>query len=253
MKKLLAPIKGLHSMRHNSVVIHTTQGLIQFPHLTMQAKNAAIETSAKPQPVLVQDHTTVPPMTTKTITAFVDYPSEWHTTGTVTPVGKITEAVSLLISYWISTLIDKKTAVSNTNTTESPYFIKKNTNCWILRSHSGTIQVHQTGGHGISQYDSGGWSGSDYFSERFTQKEQTRTTEQQLLVSDTRKSWQYRGSYTNTATNPWKTAWTARKRKTEPKRWRRITNEIVKTIWLDGHTAYRNRKICSRKYPGWVP
>ena len=114
-------------MRHNSVVINTTHGLVHFPHLTMEAKNAAIETSAKPQLVLIRDNTTVPPMTTKTITAFVDHASEWHTTGTVTPVGKFTEAASLLTFYSISTIIDKKTAVRTTNTTESPYLFKKNT------------------------------------------------------------------------------------------------------------------------------
>ena len=74
MKNLTGPIIGLHFMRHNSVVIDTTHGLIHFPHLTMQAKNAAIEASAKPHSVLIQDNTTVPPMTTKTITAFVDNP-----------------------------------------------------------------------------------------------------------------------------------------------------------------------------------
>ena len=127
MKNLTGPIIGLHFMRHNTVIIHTTHGLIHFPHLTMQAKNAAIEANAKPQPVLIQDNTKVPPMTTKTITAFVDHPSEWHTTCSVTPVGKFTEAASLLLSHSISTLIDKKTAVRITNTTESPYSIKKNT------------------------------------------------------------------------------------------------------------------------------
>ena len=71
MKNLTGPIIGLHFMRHNSVVIDTTHGLIHFPHLTMQAKDAAIEASAKPQPVFVQDNTILPPMTTKTITAFV--------------------------------------------------------------------------------------------------------------------------------------------------------------------------------------
>ena len=94
MKNLTRPIIGLHFMRHNSVVIDTTYGLIHFPHLPMRAKIAAIETTAKPQPVLIQDNTTVPPMTTKTITAFVDHSSKWHTTGTVTPVGKFTEAAS---------------------------------------------------------------------------------------------------------------------------------------------------------------
>ena len=72
-------------MRHNSVFIDTMHGLIHFPHLTMQAKTAAIETNVKSQPVPHQDNTTVPSMTTKTITTFVDDPSEWHTTVTVTP------------------------------------------------------------------------------------------------------------------------------------------------------------------------
>ena len=85
LKNLTGPIIGLHFMRHNSVVIDTTHGLIHFPHFAMPARNAAIATSAKPQPFLIQDNTTVPPMTTKTITAFVYHPSEWHTTATVTP------------------------------------------------------------------------------------------------------------------------------------------------------------------------
>ena len=127
MKNLTGPIIGLHSMRHNSVVIDTTHGLIHFPHLTMQAKNPAIEASAKPQPFLVKDNTTVSPMTTKTITGFVDHPWEWHTTGTVTPVGKITEAAKLLKSHSFSTIINKKTAVRIADTMESPYSIKKNT------------------------------------------------------------------------------------------------------------------------------
>ena len=108
MKNLTGPILGLHFMRHNSVVINTTHGFIHFPHLTMQAKKTAIETIAKPQPVLIQDNTTVPPTTT-TITAFVDLSSKWHTTGTVTPVGKFTEAASLLVSHSISTITNKPT------------------------------------------------------------------------------------------------------------------------------------------------
>ena len=44
----------------------------------------------------------------------------------MTPVGKFTEAASLLISHSITTIINKKTAVRITNTTEAPYLIKKN-------------------------------------------------------------------------------------------------------------------------------
>ena len=95
MKNLTGPIIGLHFMRHNSVVIDTTHGLIHFPHLTMQVKSALSQTSVKPQAVNIHDNITIPQMTTKTITAFVDHTSEWNTTGTVTPVEKFTETASL--------------------------------------------------------------------------------------------------------------------------------------------------------------
>ena len=66
-------------------------------------------------------------MTTKTITAFVDHLSEWNTTGIVTPVEKITEAASLIISHSMSTIFDKKILVRVTKTTESRYTINKST------------------------------------------------------------------------------------------------------------------------------
>ena len=114
-------------MRNNSVVIYTTHGIINFPHLTMQVKTAPSETTTKPQPVITDEALTIPPMTTKTITAFIDHPSKWNTTGTVTPLEKFTETASLLISHSMSTKIDKRIAVRVTNTTESPYLIKKHT------------------------------------------------------------------------------------------------------------------------------
>ena len=127
MKNLTGPIIGLHFMRHNSVLIDTTHGLIHFPHLTKQVKSALTQTSVKPQAVLIHDNITIPQMTTKTITAFVDHTSEWNTTGTVTPVEKFTQTASLLISHSMSTITDRKIAVRVTNTTESPYTINKNT------------------------------------------------------------------------------------------------------------------------------
>ena len=93
-------------MKHNSVVIETTHGLIHFPHLTMQVKSALTQTNTKPQVVLIHDNITIPQMTTKTITAFVDHVSEWNTTGTVTPVEKFTETESFIISHSMSTIFD---------------------------------------------------------------------------------------------------------------------------------------------------
>ena len=127
MRNLTGPNIDLHFKRHNSVVIDTTHGLIQFPHLTTQVKSALSQTSVKPQAVLIHDNITIPQMMTKTLTAFVDHTTEWNTTGTVTPVEKFTETASLLMSHSMSTIIDRKLAVRVTNTTESPYTINKNT------------------------------------------------------------------------------------------------------------------------------
>ena len=121
MNNLTAPIIGLHFMRHNSVVIDTTNGLIHSPHWTMQVRNAASEASAKPLAVFFHDSLTVPPTTTKIIRALADHPSVWHTTCTVTQMGKFKEVASLLKSPSISTIIHKKLAVRVINTAESPF------------------------------------------------------------------------------------------------------------------------------------
>ena len=127
MKKLTGLIIGLHFMRNNSVAMDTTHGLIHFPHLTMQVKTTSSETTTKPQPVNTDEALTIPPTTTKTITAFIDHPSRWNTTGTVIPLEKFRETASLLISHSMSTMIDKRIAVRVTNTKKSPYHVKKHT------------------------------------------------------------------------------------------------------------------------------
>ena len=127
MENLTGPIIGLHFMRYHSVVIDTTHGLIHFHHLTMQVKSSANETSSKLEDVLIHDNITLPTMTTRNITAFVDHSSEVNTTTTVTPLENITELASLIISHSISTINTKSIAVRVTNTTESPNSIKKNT------------------------------------------------------------------------------------------------------------------------------
>ena len=91
----------------------------------MKVKTASSETTTKPQPVITDEALTIPPTTTETITAFIDYPSRWNTSGTVTPLEKFTETVSLLISHSMSTLIDKRIAVTVNNSMESQYLLKK--------------------------------------------------------------------------------------------------------------------------------
>ena len=125
IKNLTGWSTGLHCIEQNSIFIDTMHVLIHFPHLTMQGKRAANETCAKLQFVLTVRTLTIQHRTTKTITANVDHPSDWKTTGTMTPLEKNMETAYLLISHLTSTMIDKKVAVRLTNATESPYLIKK--------------------------------------------------------------------------------------------------------------------------------
>ena len=76
LKDLTRPIIGLHYMRHNSVVIDTTHGLIHFPLLAMGVKNASSQKSAKTPAFLIHDSITIPQLTTQTFTGFVDHLSE---------------------------------------------------------------------------------------------------------------------------------------------------------------------------------
>ena len=71
MSKLTGPMIWLHFIRINSVVIDTTHGLKHLPHLMMQVKTASSETTTKPQSAITDDALTIPPTTTKTITACV--------------------------------------------------------------------------------------------------------------------------------------------------------------------------------------
>ena len=91
----------------------------------MQVESAASEMSAKPQSVVFHDSMTVSTVTTRTAT--FDHISERKTTGTVTRPGKFTKVACLLTSPPMSTIIDKTTTVRVTNSSESAYSIKKNT------------------------------------------------------------------------------------------------------------------------------
>ena len=189
MKNLTGPIFGLHFMRHNSVVIDTRHNLIHFQHLTMQVKSALSQTSAKPQAVLIHDSITIPQMTTKTITAFVDHVSEWKTTGTVTPEGKVTETAILIISHSMSTITDRKIAIRVTKTTESPYTIKKNTE--IAEFSAVTPEqskfIKPVDMAILSMIPEGDPDLITYLTELLRTNKQDQQTNN--LISDTRESW----------------------------------------------------------------
>ena len=101
-----------------SVVIDIAHGLIDFLHLMMQVKSTKNEKSAKIQSVLSDDNLTISSMTTRMITAFVDYPSDWNITVSFTPLDKLIGTAGLLISCSMSTISDKEVAIKVMNTTD---------------------------------------------------------------------------------------------------------------------------------------
>ena len=127
MKKLEEQFMGLHFMRHNSVVIDTTQSLVIFPDfLTTDLRSANSVNFSKQKTLLSNVNLTLPPMTTKTISAPVAQTLDWRPPGTLSPREKFTETASLPLSHSMLTIICKIVAVRVTNTTEIPYTIRKN-------------------------------------------------------------------------------------------------------------------------------
>ena len=121
MKKCTRPIIGFHFMKHNSVVIDTTQCLIHFIYLTKQVKSSASEKSVKLRGDFNGETLTELPMIKKTNTASVDHPCEGNKAGILIWLEKFTVVVSdLLIFHSLSTIIDKKVAITVTSTTDWP-------------------------------------------------------------------------------------------------------------------------------------
>ena len=239
-------------MRHNSVVTDTTHGLIHFPYLTMQVKSALSQTSAKPQTVLISDSITIPQMTTKTSTAFVDHLSEWNTTGTVTPVGKFTEAASLILSNSMSTINDRKILVRVTDTTESPYTINKNTqfNEFSVVTPEQSTFIKPVDTAIFSMIPEGDPHLITYLNEllRTNKPDQQNNTFWFLTPENpgnTEDHTPIKHESQNNCVN-------CNRKKTEPKSWHWITNGIFQAIWLDRQTAHKNWKTSSWRYSSLV-
>ena len=211
-------------MRSKSVVIDTTHGLIRFPHLTMHVKTTSSETTAKPQPVITDDAPTIPPTTTKTITDFVDHPSEWNTTGTVTTLETFSETKKLLTSHSMSTLLDKRIAVRVTSTKDSPRLIKKNT-----RIAEFSVVTPEQSKHFKPVYMA--------ILSMIPQGDPVLTAHLNELLRMNKLEQQNN----------------SKKKKTQSKREHRIPLQIPQTTWLDWHTSDANRETSLWRFPGWLP
>ena len=110
----------------------------------MQVKSTAIETAAKLQAVPIPDSITVVPMTTKTITAFVEHSSEWSTTDSLTPVGKNHRSKeSANVPFDVNNNWHKGSYQSHQHKGITLFNQREHTSRRILRSQSRAIKVHQ--------------------------------------------------------------------------------------------------------------
>ena len=186
MKSLTGPTIGLHFMRHNSVVIDTTHGLIHFPHLTMQVKSASNGTGAKSQAVFLYDSITVPPIITKKSQHLLNTYRNGIQQVPWLQWKKIPEAARLIISHSISTKIDRKIAVRVNNTKESPHTINKNRQI----ADFSVVTLEQSKFNKpvdtafLSMIPEGDPDLTTYLTEL---RRTTRSAEQNILVSNTRK------------------------------------------------------------------
>ena len=168
MKKIKGAIVWLHYMRHNSVVIDTTHSLKIFNHLTMQITSASSGEKLK-TPIHSQRWQIDNSPDDDKNNAFDDHSSEWETAGTMTPPKTITETANLLISHSKSTTIDMKVAARVTNTAESTYTIRKNTQIaefFVVTPEQSNVQW--ISGHGNSQHEPLRWNRPDNKPEQAT-------------------------------------------------------------------------------------
>ena len=163
-------------------------------------------------------------------------------------MGRYTEAASLLITLSTSSSSDKKTAVRITNTTESPYSIKKYTKCRIFRSHSNFIKPVDTAIPNMMP------EGDPDLTIYLNELLKTNNPEQhnKILVFDTQKIGQtedHSPKQTRILREP-------RELKKKQKLNSKYNGELRMNFregfdWID--TSQRNRKSCSGRHPRRLP
>ena len=104
-----------------------SQGLLLFPHLTYSIETDDYTRNRKLYKVQGKNPLTFPPETTQTITVYTDISSTIDTTVVINPATNHCSGDPLVVASSISTASNRKIDVRVTNTTPTPYTIKKNT------------------------------------------------------------------------------------------------------------------------------
>ena len=132
-KRLTGPILGLTFLKNNSAILDVSQGLLHFPHLTYSIETDEYTRNRKLYKVQIKNPLTIPPETTQTITGYTDISSSIDTTGVINPATNHCSGDPLVVVSSISTASNRKIGVRVTNTTPTPYTIKKNSTIWEFK------------------------------------------------------------------------------------------------------------------------
>ena len=135
-KRLTGPILGLTVLKNNSAILDVSQGLLHFPHLTYSIKTDEYTRNRKLYKVQIKNPLTIPPETTQTITGSTDIPSNVDTTGVINPATNHCSGDPLVVASSTSTASNRKIDIRVTNTTPTPYTIKRNTTIAEFKSCS---------------------------------------------------------------------------------------------------------------------
>ena len=125
--KITGPILGLTFLKSNSAILDASQGLLHFPHLTYAINPVSEEQPAKPYKVSIPNQTTLAPDQCITVEAAVNIRSIADTTGVIHPIPSYTEDKPIAIASSLSTAHEMKVPIRITNTSPTPFTIKKNT------------------------------------------------------------------------------------------------------------------------------
>ena len=125
--KINGPILGLTFLKSNSAILDASQGLLHFPHLTYVKNPVSDEQPTKTHKVTIINQTTLAPDQCITVEASVKIRSIADTTGIIHPIPAYTEDKPIAIASSLSTVHEMKTPIRITNTSPTPFTIKKNT------------------------------------------------------------------------------------------------------------------------------
>ena len=125
--KITGLILGLTFLKNNSAILDASQGLVHFNHLTYAINPASDEQPTKPHEVIILNQTTLAPDQCITVEGLVNIKSIADTTGVIHPTPAFAEDKPIVLASSLSTVHEMKVPIRVTNTSPTPFTIKKNT------------------------------------------------------------------------------------------------------------------------------